>query len=147
MRLHIGERERKGIVILDLKGPLTLGQGCLGLRDKLAALSASGKVNIILNFQAVAETDSMGLGALAFGHAALHQAGGRLVLVNVNDTHLKLFLLTRRAAFEFSEDELDAVDSFFPDRTLKHFDVLEFVGHKNQRGSNLEISGPSYLLR
>ena len=33
MSLHIEQREREGIVILDLKGPLTLGHGDLELRD------------------------------------------------------------------------------------------------------------------
>jgi len=34
MSLHIEEREREGIIILDLKGPLTLGHGDLELRDR-----------------------------------------------------------------------------------------------------------------
>src|ERR1035441_5703792 len=33
MSLHIEQRESEGIVILDLKGPLTLGHGDLDLRD------------------------------------------------------------------------------------------------------------------
>jgi anti-sigma B factor antagonist len=61
-------------------------------------------------------------------------------LPNVSRTHPKLFLSTRLAiAFEFFDDERDAVDSFFPDRELKHLDVLEFVQQK--RGSiNHEVS-------
>ena len=117
MSLHIEQREREGIVILDLKGPLTLGQGDLELRDRLPALHQSGKVNIILNLKEVTEIDSTGLGTLVFGLAKLRRSGGRLALLNVNRTHLKLFLLTRLAvAFEFFDEEQDAVDSFFPDR-------------------------------
>jgi hypothetical protein len=110
MRLQIEQRERKGIVILDLKGPRTLGLGYLGLRDRLAVLHASGKVNIIVNLQEVAETDSTGLGALVF------------------------------------EDELEAVDRFFPDRALKH-SMCSSSEHQHGRGSNLESSGPSRLLK
>jgi hypothetical protein len=51
MSLHIEQRESEGIVILDLKGPLTFGQGDLELRDRLPALHQSGKVNIILEPQ------------------------------------------------------------------------------------------------
>jgi len=132
MSLHIEEREKEGIVILDLKGSLTLGDGDLALREKLAALHQSGKINIILNLKEVADIDSTGLGTLVFGLAKLRKAGGRLALVNVNRNHLKLFLLTRLAiAFEFFDDEQDAVDGFFPDRELKHFDVLEFVQHED----------------
>jgi anti-sigma B factor antagonist len=136
MSLHIEQREREGIVILDLKGPLTLGQGDLELRDRLPALHQSGKVNIILNLKEVTEIDSTGLGTLVFGLAKLRRSGGRLALLNVNRTHLKLFLLTRLAvAFEFFDEEQDAVDSFFPDRALKHFDVLDFVQHEGDRES------------
>jgi anti-sigma B factor antagonist len=136
MSLHIEQREREGIVILDLKGPLTLGQGDLELRDRLPALHQSGKVNIILNLKEVTEIDSTGLGTLVFGLAKLRRSGGRLALLNVNRTHLKLFLLTRLAvAFEFFDEEQDAVDSFFPDRALKHFDVLDFVQHEGDRDS------------
>lgn len=136
MSLHIEEREREGIVILDLKGPLTLGHGDLELRERLPALHQSGKVNIILNLKEATDIDSTGLGTLVFGLARLRKAGGRLALLNVNRTHLKLFLLTRLAiAFEFFDDEQDAVNSFFPDRELKHFDVLEFVQHEDDTDS------------
>ena len=136
MNLHIEEREREGIVILDLKGPLTFGQGDLELRDRLPALRQSGKVNLIVNLRHVTDIDSTGLGTLVFGLAKLRQAGGRLALLNVNRTHLKLFVLTRLAlAFEFFADEQDAVDSFFPDRAFKHFDVLEFVQHADDPDS------------
>jgi len=134
--LHIEEREREGIAILDLKGPLTLGQGDLELRDRLPALQQSGQVNIILNLKEVTDIDSTGLGTLVFGLARLRKCGGRLALLNVHRTHLKLFLLTRLAiAFEFFDDEQDAVNSFFPDREIRHFDVLDFVQHEDDRNS------------
>ena len=53
MSLQIEQRESEGIVILDLKGPLTLGHGDVELRDRLAALHQSGKVNIVLNLKDV----------------------------------------------------------------------------------------------
>ena len=128
MSLHIEQREIEGIIVLDLKGPLTLGHGDLELRDRLPALHQSGKVNIVLNLKDVSEIDSTGLGTLVFGLARLRKAGGRLALVNVDRTHMELFLLTKLAiAFEFFDDEQEAVNSFFPDRTLKHFDILSFV--------------------
>jgi hypothetical protein len=51
MSLHIEERESEGIVILDLKVPLTLGHGDLELRDRLSSLHQAGKVNIIIEPQ------------------------------------------------------------------------------------------------
>jgi len=92
----------------------------LELREKLVCLHQSGKVNIILNFKHVSGIDSTGLGTLVFGLARLRKAGGRLALLNVDRSHLELFLLTRlHTAFELFDDEHDAVNSFFPDRALK----------------------------
>jgi anti-sigma B factor antagonist len=128
MSLHIEEREREGIAILDLKGPLTLGDGDLELRDRLSALHQSGKVNIVLNLKNVTHIDSTGLGTLVFGLARLRKSGGGLALLDVNKAHLGLFSLTKLAiAFEFFDDEQEAVNSFFPDREMKPFDVLDFV--------------------
>jgi anti-sigma B factor antagonist len=140
MSLHIEERESEGIMILDLKGPLTLGHGDLELRDRLPALHQSGKVNIILNLKDVSDIDSTGLGTLVFGLARLRKAGGRLALANLDRAHLELFLLTKLAiAFEFFDDEQDAVNSFFPDRALKHFDILKFV---QQEAGSVEMAKP-----
>ena len=139
MSLHIQQRESEGIIILDLKGALTSGHGDLELRDRLAALHQSGNVNIVLNLKDVSAIDSTGLGALVFGLARLRQAGGKLALANVNRAHLKLFLLTKLAlAFEFFNDEHDAVDSFFADRDLKAFDILEFVQQHEGESNSIE---------
>jgi len=135
--LHIEQRENEGIVILDLEGPLTLGHGDLELRDRLHALHQSGKVNIVLNLKDVSHIDSTGLGTLVFGLARLCKAGGGLALVNLNRLHLELFLLTKLVlAFELFDDEQEAVNSFFPDRAVKRFDILNFVQHKDDRNLN-----------
>ncbi len=64
-----------------------------------------------------------------------------MALVNLNRSHLKLFLLTRLAiAFEFFDDEQDAVNSFFPDRELKRFDILNFV-QQEDRGNSKPDAG------
>ncbi|HUE21794.1 MAG TPA: STAS domain-containing protein [Bryobacteraceae bacterium] len=137
MNLHIEETESESIVILDLKGPLTFGQGDLELRDRLSALHQSGKVNIVLNLKEVSHVDSTGLGTLVFALARLRKAGGRLALVSLNQSHIELFLLTRLAmAFEFFDDVQEAVNSFFPDRAVKAFDILNFVQHKDDRNSD-----------
>ena len=137
MSLHIEQRESEGITILDVDGSLTMGHGDSELRDTLAALHRSGTINIVLNLKAVSHIDSAGLGALVFGLARLRKADGRLALVNLNRTHLELFILTRLAlAFEFFADEQDAVNSFFPGRTPKRYDILEVVQQEDARTSS-----------
>jgi anti-sigma B factor antagonist len=57
--------------------------------------------------------------------------------VNLNRAHLECFLLTKLTiAFEFFDDEQEAVDSFFPDRAVKPFDILNFVQHEAGRISD-----------
>jgi anti-sigma B factor antagonist len=128
MSLHIEQREMEGVIVLDLNGPLTLGHADSALRDRLLALYQSGSFKIVMNLKDVSEIDSTGLGTLVFGLAKLRKAGGNLALVNVNRSHLELFLLTKLSlTFEFFSDVQEAVNSFFPDRALKHFDILSFV--------------------
>jgi hypothetical protein len=49
MSHEIQQREHEGIVILDFKGRITVGPEASALRDKVAAVTAAGSKNIILN--------------------------------------------------------------------------------------------------
>lgn len=134
MTLHIEEREAEGIAILDLTGSLTAGEGDTELRNKLLTLHREGKVDVVLNLKDVSHMDSTGLGGLVFGLAKLRKAGGTLVLLNLSRAHVELFMLTRLAlAFDLFEDEQEAVNSFFPDRAVRKFDVLSFVQAEEAR--------------
>ena len=42
-------REKKGVAILDMKGPLTLGGGERALQEAVDTLVASGRTQILLN--------------------------------------------------------------------------------------------------
>ena len=64
MSLDIQQREHERIVILDAKGRITVGPEASALREKMAAVNASGSKNIILNLAHVDYIDSTGLGAL-----------------------------------------------------------------------------------
>jgi hypothetical protein len=47
---------------------------------------------------------------------------------NLRTNHLELLVLTKlEKIVEVFEDEQDAIDSFFPDRSVKHYDILKFV--------------------
>jgi anti-sigma B factor antagonist len=128
MSLEIAEREREGIKILDLKGPLQFGSSDLRFRAELEKLAQARTCRVIVNLKDVAHLDTAGLGTLLFALAKMSKAGGRLVLVNLNAAHINLVVLARmEAVFEVFREELDAVNSFFPDRKVTHFDILEFV--------------------
>src|ERR1700722_4089954 len=127
MRLDIRESSREGVDILSLKGRLTVGEAS-AVREKVSALAAAGPVNVLLNLGDVEYIDSTGLGALVICFTSLKKAAGALKLVNPNKRNAELLLLTKlHTIFEVFNDEQDAVNSFFPDREIRHFDILKFV--------------------
>jgi anti-sigma B factor antagonist len=114
MRLEIKQREREGIVILDLEGSLLLGQESK-LRRSLRRLRRAANTAIAFNLQGVGKIDGTGLGTLLVAHEELRRAGGRLVLFHLKPLHLELLLLTKLVTvFELFVDEQDAVNSFLP---------------------------------
>ena len=127
MSLDIRESSREGVDILSLKGRLTVGEAS-AVREKVAEVAAAGHVNVLLNLEHVEYIDSTGLGALVICFTSLKKAGGALKLVNPNKRNVELLLLTKlHTIFEVFNDEQDAVNSFFPDREIRHFDILSFV--------------------
>jgi anti-sigma B factor antagonist len=127
MAFDIRESEREGIVILALKGRLTVGEAST-VREKVNELVAAGRVNIILDLQNVDYIDSTGLGSMVICFTTVKKAGGALKLLNLNKRNIELLLLTKlHTIFEVFSDEQDAVNSFFPGREIKRFDILSFV--------------------
>jgi anti-sigma B factor antagonist len=72
--------------------------------------------------------DSTGLGAMVMCCTQSRNAGGISKLVHLNRRNLELLVLTKiDTIFEVFDDETEAVNSFFPDREIKRFDILSFV--------------------
>jgi anti-sigma B factor antagonist len=81
-----------------------------------------------LDLSAVDYIDSMGLGSLVKCFTSVKKAGGALKLLSLNKRNVELLLLTKlHTIFEVFGEEEDAVNSFFPDRVVKRFDILNFV--------------------
>jgi len=86
-----------------------------------------------LNLKDIEYIDSTGLGTMVICHMAVQKAGGKLKLVNLNRRNLELVLLTKlTTVFEIFNDEQAAINSFFPDREIKHFDILAFVQQQKE---------------
>ncbi|HTS48667.1 MAG TPA: STAS domain-containing protein [Bryobacteraceae bacterium] len=127
MALDIQKREQEGIAILDLKGRLVVGDASL-LREKVSEEAASGKINVILNLADVDYIDSTGLGTMVICFTSLQKAGGALKLCNLNRRNIELLLLTKLSTIiELFGAEQEAINSFFPEREIKRFDILSFV--------------------
>ena len=127
MAFEITETEREGIVILSMKGRLTMGESN-SVREKVNEVLARGKTNIIFDLAQVDYIDSTGLGSMVICFTTIKKAGGALKLANLNKRNIELLLLTKLStSFEIFGDLQDAVNSSFPDRGIKHFDILSFV--------------------
>jgi anti-sigma B factor antagonist len=144
MSLEIVQREQEGIVIVDLKGHLTLGQADLDFRSELDKLVGSGKSHVVLNLNDVSEIDTTGLGTLLFALVKLRKAGGGLALVNLKPSHIELLVRTQLAtAFEIFKTDQDAINSFFPDREFQRYDILEFVQSQQKPAESKIASEPA----
>ncbi len=133
MSLGVHQREAEQIVILDLQGRLVLSPEGSDLRRRFGQLVDEGKTNIILNLRELDFIDSTGLGHLVVAHSIFQGAGGAMKLLHLSKRSAQLLILTKLATvFEIFDDEQAAINSFFPDREVKRFDILEFV--KNQEG-------------
>jgi anti-sigma B factor antagonist len=128
MPLEIARREHEGVVILDLTGRITVGAEATALREKVTELAAAGVRNIVFNLQGVDYIDSTGLGALVMTATSMRKSSGAVKLLNLNRRNIELLVMTKLATvFEIFSDEQDAINSFFPDRKIKTFDILDFV--------------------
>ena len=135
MSLEIQQREREAVNVLDLKGRITMGNEASALREAVSALNASGKRSIVLNLAGVDYIDSTGLGALVICATTLRKSGGTIKLLNLTRRNIELLVMTKLATiFEIFNDEQDAVNSFFPDRKIKAFDILDFVQQMKKEG-------------
>src|ERR1017187_8588273 len=133
MSLEIIQREQEGIEIVDLKGRLTFGEEDLRFRRELDELVRAGSCRVVLNLNDVSEIDTTGLGTLLYALAKLRKAGGDLTLVNLKPTHIEMLVQARLAAvFEVFQDDQNAINSFFPDREVQRYDILEFVPSMQQ---------------
>lgn len=133
MDLSLTERSKEGIVILDARGQIVAGDGADQLRDRLKALAENGSANAILNLAQVDYIDSSGLGALVMSYSALRKSEGTLKLLNLTLRNVELLVLTKlETVFEVFDDEQSAVNSFFPNREIRKFDILTFLRERKK---------------
>lgn len=133
MPLHIAKRDREGVQIADMRGRLVVGDEVSAFRTLVDEVSLDKDPRLILNLREVEYIDSTGLGALVMAVAQLKKIAGVTKLLHLNKRNIELLVLTKiNTMFEVFDDETDAVNSFFPGREIRKFDILAFVqGLKN----------------
>lgn len=111
--MEIGERANGGVMILDLKGKLTIGEGDELLKDKVNSLIQQGHQKLLLNLEGVPYVDSAGLGEIVRTYTTVSRQGGKLKLLNLTKRIKDLLAITKLlTVFETFESEQEAVKSF-----------------------------------
>ena len=111
--MTIQERNNGGVIVLDLKGKVTLGEGDELLKDKVNSMVNQGHKKIVLNLAEVPYIDSAGLGEIVRTYTTVSRQGGSLKLLGLTKRITDLLSITKLlTVFETYETESDAVRSF-----------------------------------
>lgn len=111
--MDINVRKRLQVQVIQLRGPLRLGDAVDGLRNTIEEAVGNGDTRIVINLAEVPMIDSSGIGLLVRYLASLKQRGGNLKLVQPSKfTVQTLRLLGVLNLFEVFGDDDAAVESF-----------------------------------
>jgi anti-sigma B factor antagonist len=115
---------------------LVIGDSEASLRSAIAALEEIRDVKVILNLVGASEIDDDGLGALISCYARIEKSGGQIRLLNP-PPHLNVMVLTKLdTVFAVLTDEQDAINSFYPERAVRRYDILEWLQEQDQYPSS-----------
>ena len=111
--MQIEERTSGAVMILDVVGKITLGEGDALLKDKINSLLHQGQKNILLNLGQVQYVDSAGLGEIVSAFTTMTREGGSLKLLNLTKRLTDLLSITKLlTVFESFDSEAEAIRSF-----------------------------------
>ena len=111
--MQIEERSSGDVVVLDLKGKITLGEGDELLKDKVNSLVNQGQKKIVLNLADVPYIDSAGLGEIVRTYTTVSRQGGSLKLLNLTKRIEDLLSITKLlTVFDTYDNEADAIQSY-----------------------------------
>ena len=111
--MQIDQRAVGDVVVLDLKGRITMGEGDELLKDKVNSLVNQGHRKIVLNLAEVPYIDSAGLGEIVRTYTTVSRQGGSLKLLNLTKRLHQLLVVTKLlTVFESYDTEAEAIASF-----------------------------------
>ena len=110
MSMVLNPRRLDDVVILDLSGRITIGEGTLIIRDNLQKLLKAGDRKFLLNLSDVDYIDSSGLGELVTAFTTVRNQGGQLKLLNLTKRVHDLLQITKLlTVFEAFNSEAEAL--------------------------------------
>ena len=113
MSMKVITRQVDGVIVLDLSGRITLGEGSVTLRDAIHDVLGKGSKKILLNLGNISYIDSSGIGELVSAFTSVKNAGGDLKLLNLTKKVHDLLQITKLyTVFDIKDDEAAAIGSF-----------------------------------
>ena len=110
MSMVLKARRLDDVVILDLSGRITMGEGTLVLRNNIQKLLAEGDRKFLLNLTDVDYIDSSGLGELVTSFTTVRNQNGELKLLNLTRRVQDLLQITKLlTVFESFNSEAEAL--------------------------------------
>jgi len=108
--LNIGIRKAGRATILDLNGPLKLGESEEAFRTQIQQLADAGSTHVAVNMSGVTDLDSSGIGAIVRSFTLLKRLGGTCTLFAPNKRVLMILKMVRLdAVLDVAEDEATAL--------------------------------------
>jgi anti-sigma B factor antagonist len=111
--MKVSTRQVDGVVVMDLSGRITLGEGSVVLRDAVRELLSKGNKKILANLADVNYIDSSGIGELVSAFTTVKNQGGELKLLNLTKKVHDLLQITKLyTVFDVKDNEANAIKSF-----------------------------------
>ena len=108
--MNISIRKAGPATILDIEGPLKLGQTQEEFRNQFDKLVEAGTTHVAVNLAGVTDLDSSGIGALVRAFTTLKRAGGKCTYFAANKRVLMLLKMVRLdSVLDLAEDEATAL--------------------------------------
>ena len=108
--LNISIRKAGSAIILDLDGPLRLGEAEEALRVRIQNLLDSGATHLAVNLSGITYLDSSGIGALVRSFTTMKRAGGKCTFFAPSKQVLMLLKMVRLdTVLDVAEDEATAL--------------------------------------
>ncbi|HEV8347231.1 MAG TPA: STAS domain-containing protein [Vicinamibacterales bacterium] len=97
-------------MVLQVRGPLTIGERDFGIRRAVRTALDSGTRAFVVDLDGLTLIDSSGVAEIATTHTAVANRGGRLALCNVSEKLRDVFVITRlNTVFETHATEAEAL--------------------------------------
>ena len=108
--MEISVRKVGPATILDLDGPLKLGEAEQAFREAIQELVDTGTTHVAVNLSGVTELDSSGIGVLVRAYSTLKRAGGKCTYYAPSKRVQQILKMVRLdAILDLAEDEAAAL--------------------------------------